>query len=72
MAKCIAAISGGLDSVTMGHYLIKENNFDVQAVFIHYGQKHKTLELKYAKQFAENFTKNNLIELSILTKWYLI
>ena len=38
--KVVIPVSGGLDSVTLLHYLAKKTNFEIYPVFIQYGQKH--------------------------------
>ena len=47
MSDCIAVVSGGLDSVTMLHYLVKALNLNPAVISFTYGQKH-TKELEFA------------------------
>jgi 7-cyano-7-deazaguanine synthase len=50
--KGVAIVSGGMDSVTLAHYL-KETTEDLILVSFDYGQRHKQ-ELEYAELCAEN------------------
>jgi len=45
--KAVVVISGGLDSVTLAHY-VKQLGYDVYGISFNYGQRHKK-ELNYAK-----------------------
>lgn len=40
MKKVIIPVSGGLDSVTLLHYIAKQKSYEIYPVFIQYGQKH--------------------------------
>jgi 7-cyano-7-deazaguanine synthase len=46
MTDCVTLLSGGLDSVTLLHYLVKERNLQPAVITFLYGQKHnKEVEL---------------------------
>ena len=45
-------LSGGLDSTTLMHYLVKEKNYKLKAISFDYGQKHDR-ELKCARKQCE-------------------
>jgi len=62
----LVLLSGGIDSTACLNYYLKEK-FDVIAVFIDYGQKAKTNELKSAKKIAEYY-KVRLEEITLQTK----
>ena len=47
MAKCVAVVSGGMDSVTLA-YLLNFQGHEVHAVSFNYGQRHKK-ELQFAE-----------------------
>ena len=46
--KAVVSISGGLDSTTLAHFVVKELRNDIYPVSFYYGQKHK-IELEMAK-----------------------
>lgn len=46
--KAVISVSGGLDSVTLLHFVVKELDYEVFPIAFYYGQKHN-LELKMAK-----------------------
>jgi len=52
MPDCVAIVSGGMDSVTLLHYLVKEEKRNPAVVTFIYGQKHNK-EIDYAKAQAE-------------------
>ncbi len=52
--KTIVALSGGLDSTTALALMLQDNS-EVEAVAIKYGQKHQDAELKRAQQVAEYY-----------------
>jgi 7-cyano-7-deazaguanine synthase len=46
MTDCVAIVSGGMDSVTLLHYLVKERGLETAVITFLYGQKHaKEVEL---------------------------
>ena len=53
MNKAIILLSGGLDSVTLAHFVKKELNKDVKALFFDYGQLQLEQELKHTAQCCE-------------------
>ena len=52
MVDCVAIVSGGMDSVTLLHHLIKIENRKPAVITFVYGQKHDK-EVAYAKAQAE-------------------
>ncbi len=50
MSKCVAIYSGGMDSLTLIHYLLHQR-LDVHALSFDYGQRHAK-ELNYARKVA--------------------
>ncbi len=50
--KIVAVVSGGMDSVTMLHKLVKEDKADVQVITFNYGQRHNK-EIEMAKRNCE-------------------
>lgn len=51
MIDCVAIVSGGLDSVTLLHYLVKEQQRRPAVITFIYGQKH-TKEVDFARKQA--------------------
>lgn len=51
MADCVAIVSGGMDSVTLLHYLVKEDKRNPAVITFKYGQKHDK-EVGFAKAQA--------------------
>jgi 7-cyano-7-deazaguanine synthase len=51
MTKTVALLSGGLDSVTLAHYLAHHGHRPLVLVSVDYGQRHRK-ELEYAKRAA--------------------
>ncbi|MFO7540801.1 MAG: 7-cyano-7-deazaguanine synthase QueC [Chloroflexota bacterium] len=51
MIDCVAIVSGGLDSVTLLHYLVKEQQRQPAVITFMYGQKH-TKEVDFARRQA--------------------
>ena len=49
MIDCVAIVSGGLDSVTLLHYLVKEQQRQPAVITFLYGQKH-TKEVEFARK----------------------
>ncbi len=41
MTNCVAIVSGGMDSVTLLHYLVKERGLETGVITFLYGQKHE-------------------------------
>lgn len=59
--QCVALISGGLDSIIMGHELLQR--YDVIPLWVDYGQRHRR-ELKCAYEFANRCNKT-LLQISL-------
>ena len=51
MPDCVAIVSGGMDSVTLLHYLVKTEKLNPAVVSFAYGQKHAK-EIDYARENA--------------------
>lgn len=49
-AACAVLLSGGLDSVVLTHWLVKQESVRTHAISFDYGQSHKEAELACAKQ----------------------
>jgi len=49
MIDCVAIVSGGMDSVTLLHYLVKKEHRHPAVISFMYGQKHSK-EIEFAKQ----------------------
>lgn len=67
MADCVAIVSGGMDSVTLLHYLVKQEKRSPAVLTFIYGQKHEK-EIACAKQQAVNLscTEHLVLDLSLL------
>jgi len=65
MKKGVLILSGGLDSVTLLHYIAKYRNEEVYPVAFIYGQKH-SIEIKMAQYQAELLKDNNVHALKII------
>lgn len=52
MADCVAIISGGMDSVTLLHYLVKDKRRQPTLITFQYGQKHAK-EIACARHHAQ-------------------
>ena len=67
MSKVLAIVSGGLDSVTLLHYLRKRENAEVTVLTFAYGQKH-VKEIQYAKYHTALLAceDHQIIDLSLL------
>lgn len=67
MIDAVAIVSGGMDSVTMLHYLVKRQHQHPLVLTFTYGQKHSK-ELVYAQYHAEllNCPAHCLVDLSFL------
>lgn len=62
-SKGVLILSGGMDSVTLLHFLTKHLQCEMNAVSFNYGQKHKK-ELKYAKKQCEELgVEHHIIDL---------
>jgi len=55
--KAIVLLSGGLDSVTLAHYVADVNNEEVCGLFFHYGQEFEQPEEDYAIRCIQNLRK---------------
>lgn len=63
----VAIVSGGMDSVTLAHWLVA-NDVDVELVSVDYGQRHAK-ELDYAAECADRLHAPwSVIDLSSITK----
>lgn len=63
----IAIVSGGMDSITLLHYLKRVQGDDIKALSFNYGQKHKK-ELLYAKKTCKKLgIEWKLVDLSSIT-----
>jgi 7-cyano-7-deazaguanine synthase len=66
MSKAISIVSGGLDSVTLAHYM-DSLGFKQHLVSFDYGQRHKK-ELQFAAKCAERIgAKHSIVDLSAIT-----
>lgn len=65
MKKSVLILSGGLDSVTLLHYIAKYRKEEVYPVAFIYGQKH-SIEIKMAQHQADLLKTNNVHELKII------
>ena len=67
MIDCVAIVSGGMDSVTLLHYLVKQQKRNPAILTFIYGQKHDK-EIAYAKMQAEELgcTEHLVLDLSLL------
>jgi 7-cyano-7-deazaguanine synthase len=54
--KAIVSISGGLDSTTLAHFVVKVLRNDIYPISFYYGQKHK-VELEMAKYQVDELKK---------------
>lgn len=65
MKKSVLILSGGLDSVTLLHYIAKYRKEEVYPVAFVYGQKH-SIEIKMAQYQADLLKSDNVHELKII------
>ena len=67
MIDCVAIVSGGMDSVTLLHSLVKQQKRNPAILTFIYGQKHDK-EIAYAKMQAEELgcTEHLVLDLSLL------
>jgi len=66
MAKCVAIVSGGMDSMTMVKLLQYEEH-EVNMISFNYGQRH-VKELDFAQLYAiDNSLRHEIINLQVLT-----
>lgn len=66
MSKVVAIVSGGMDSVTLVHYL-ESRGYETTVMAFDYGQRHKK-ELKFAEAAAKRFDLPfHLVDLSNIT-----
>lgn len=66
LVDCVAIVSGGMDSVTLLHYLVKQQKRNPAIIVFNYGQKHYR-EVDCAKENADQLgCINTLIDLSPL------
>ncbi len=67
MIDCVAIVSGGMDSVTLLHYLVKKEKRQPAVLTFIYGQKHEK-EIACARQQAANLgcTEHLVLDLSLL------
>lgn len=65
MADAVAIVSGGMDSVTLLHYLVKQEQLQPAVISFAYGQKH-VKEIAFARENAAllNCTNFQVIDLS--------
>jgi len=65
--KAVLILSGGMDSTTLLHYLVKVLHAEVQALSFDYGQRHKK-ELKYAAKSCRKLrVPHRIIKLTSIT-----
>ena len=65
--KGVIILSGGLDSSTLLRYLVKEKNYEMEAISFHYGQNHSKRELECAKKQCEELkVPYRVIDISFL------
>ncbi len=63
--KTVVLLSGGMDSTTLLHYMLKQSE-EVAAISFNYGQRHKK-ELEYAKRTTEKLgIEHKVVELAPL------
>lgn len=67
MSDCVAVVSGGMDSVTLLHYLVKRQHRQPAVLAFSYGQKHAR-EVEYARYQAQLLGCDDhlLVDLSLL------
>lgn len=66
MKKAVAIVSGGMDSVTLAHYLVHEG-FDLAILSFDYGQRHKK-ELGFAKACADRLgATHQIVDMRAIT-----
>lgn len=67
MTDSVAIVSGGMDSVTLLHHLVKEKNLKPHVLSFNYGQRHRK-ELRFARDAAAEFgLQHHVIDLSGIT-----
>jgi 7-cyano-7-deazaguanine synthase len=65
--KSVVVVSGGMDSVTLAHWL-KHEGHDVRLVSFDYGQRHRK-ELSFAQQCARDLhARHDIIDLTNITR----
>ena len=67
MVDCVAIVSGGMDSVTLIHHLVKNDHLTPAIISFSYGQKH-TREIECAKFNARdlNCNEHHIVDLTDL------
>ena len=58
--KAVISVSGGLDSTTLAHFVVKELKNEIFPVSFYYGQKHK-IELEMARYQVEELKKYGIV-----------
>lgn len=68
MLDCVAIVSGGMDSVTLLHYLVKKENRRPAVLTFRYGQKHdREIECALFQAAALNCQEHRILDLSLLS-----
>src|SRR5438128_12592523 len=68
VSKAVAIVSGGLDSVTLAHFLHKEGH-ELHLLSFDYGQRHKK-ELEFAQLFSKRLEASfDVIDLTTITRF---
>lgn len=64
---CVAIVSGGMDSVTLLHYLVKKEQLNPAVITFIYGQKHER-EVACAREHVTQLklTRHQVLDLSLL------
>lgn len=67
-SNCVAIVSGGFDSVTLLHYLVKQQGLTPAVLTFQYGQKHSK-EVEYARAQVQQLglAQHLVLDLTVLT-----
>ena len=71
MDDCVAIVSGGMDSVTMLHYLVKQEALQPAVLSFKYGQKHSK-EVEFVEQHIRmlGLTTHEIVDLSNIVSFF--